>query len=200
MFQRWCVRIPSLYTGWTFFTLIRCKICNDVCLKRLKKMIKEGGVGPFFKFFGVPRLWLLILTYLLLGSGCGSVGRVVASDTRGPWFESSQRQKFIFILNICLLATVYWKDENKDKRGREWPIFLKKTYLLLLPHYSWGFVTWGQFRDKIERILEVLRTPSRTSRCRWGRSVSPPEESLESLTEMTHCKIMWSGVWISGQG
>ena len=24
--------------------------------------------------------------------GCGSVGRAVASDTRGPWFESSTRQ------------------------------------------------------------------------------------------------------------
>ena len=24
------------------------------------------------------------------GSGCGSVGRAVASDTRGPWFESSR--------------------------------------------------------------------------------------------------------------
>ena len=29
----------------------------------------------------------------LLGSGCGSVGRVVASITKGPWFESSHRQK-----------------------------------------------------------------------------------------------------------
>ena len=33
-----------------------------------------------------------------LGSGCGSVGRAVAFDTRGPRFESSHRQKFI--LNI----------------------------------------------------------------------------------------------------
>ena len=32
-----------------FFTLICSKICNDVSLKRLKKMIKEAGVGPFLK-------------------------------------------------------------------------------------------------------------------------------------------------------
>ena len=38
------------------------------------------------------------------GSGCGSVGRAVASDTRGPRFESSHRQN---LLNICLLSTVY---------------------------------------------------------------------------------------------
>ena len=37
-----------------------------------------------------------------LGSGCGSVGRAVASNTRGPRFESSHRQK----INIELLYTV----------------------------------------------------------------------------------------------
>ena len=41
------------------------------------------------------------------GSGCVSVGRAVASDTRGPRFESSHWQNFIYILNICLLSTVY---------------------------------------------------------------------------------------------
>ena len=53
------------------------------------------------------------------GSGCGSVGRAVASDTRGPWFESSHWQKFILNIVYCQL---YWKDDNKEKRGQEWPI------------------------------------------------------------------------------
>ena len=53
--------------------------------------------------------------YSFLGSGCGSVGRAVASNTRGPRFESSHQQKFIFKLNIWLLSTVYWKDKNKEK-------------------------------------------------------------------------------------
>ena len=34
-----------------------------------------------------------------LGSGCGSIGRAVAYDTRGLRYE--------YILNICLLSTVY---------------------------------------------------------------------------------------------
>ena len=34
------------------------------------------------------------------GSGCGSVGRTVASNSRGPRFKSHHRQKFI--LNILL--------------------------------------------------------------------------------------------------
>ena len=42
-----------------------------------------------------------------LGSGCGSVGRAIASNIKGLRFESSHRQKFIDLWNICLLSTVY---------------------------------------------------------------------------------------------
>ena len=59
------------------------------------------------------------------GSGCGSVGRAVASNTRGPRFESRHGQ---ILKSIYLLSTVlFWKDENKGKRGREWSIFWKKN-------------------------------------------------------------------------
>ena len=61
------------------------------------------------------------------GSGCGSVGRAVAPDTKGTRFESSHRQKFIYVLNIYLLSTVYWKDKNKEKEAGNGPFFLKKT-------------------------------------------------------------------------
>ena len=57
---------------------------------------------------------------LLVGSGCGSVGRVVASDTKGPQFESSYRQKFIF--NIYLLFII----NCIEIRGREWPTLQKQ--------------------------------------------------------------------------
>ena len=49
------------------------------------------------------------------GSGCGSVGRVVAFDTRGPRFDSSHRQNFIehlFIIN-CIEKTKI----NKKRPG-----------------------------------------------------------------------------------
>ena len=48
-FGRSLVRFPAPYTGWTFFTFICCKNCDDVCLKRPKINEKEAGVGPFFK-------------------------------------------------------------------------------------------------------------------------------------------------------
>ena len=46
-------------------------------------------------------------------SGCGSVGRAVASNARGPRFISSHQQKFIFNIRYLL----YWKDENKEKEA-----------------------------------------------------------------------------------
>ena len=58
----------------------------------------------------------------VVGSGCGAIGRAVASNTRGPGFESSHRQ---LLLNIYLLLTVCRKDENKEKEAGNGP-FLKK--------------------------------------------------------------------------
>ena len=54
------------------------------------------------------------LTFYCWGSGCGSVGRAVASDS------SSNPVIAKFILNIY--CQLYRKDENKRKRGRDWPI------------------------------------------------------------------------------
>ena len=49
-----------------------------------------------------------------MGSGCGSVGRAVASNTRGQLFISSLQQIFImkiFSVNCC-------KDDNKQKEAK----------------------------------------------------------------------------------
>ena len=56
----------------------------------------------------------------ILGSGCGSVGRAVTSDSRGPRFESSLWQNLWWTFTY---SQMYWKDDNIEKRGREWPIF-----------------------------------------------------------------------------
>ena len=45
MFQRSWGQFPALYTGWTFFTYICCKNCNDVCLKRPKINNKRPGLA-----------------------------------------------------------------------------------------------------------------------------------------------------------
>ena len=74
-----------------------------------------------------------------MGSGCGAVGRVVACNTRGPRFESCHRQ---LLLNIYLLLTVCRKDENKEKRGREWPIL--KKYLIRSAHPRLASIPLGR--------------------------------------------------------
>ena len=61
----------------------------------------------------------ILLNSVFQGSDCGSDGSVVASNTRGPQWESRHRQNLI----INIFTVNCWRDENKEKRGREWPIF-----------------------------------------------------------------------------
>ena len=103
------LRLVSLMINWAVVVVAEWSACSPtltirvrilpkhnffayLCLKKNENKPKRGRVGPLKK------------TYV--GSGCGSVGRAVVSDTRGPRFKSSLRQKFIYILNICLLSTV----------------------------------------------------------------------------------------------
>ena len=82
-----------------------------------------------------------------LGSGCDSVGRAVASNTRDPQCESSPRQKFKknkFTLNC-------WKDENKQKRGGIGPFF-KKRDMQNDKNIQWSKV-WGESR-KVKSLRE----------------------------------------------
>ena len=57
----------------------------------------------------------------ILGNGCGSISRAVASDTRGPRFKSSHRQTLYWIL-----FTVNCTENTKIKKKRpEMAHFLK---------------------------------------------------------------------------
>ena len=59
-------------------------------------------------------------------SGCGSVGRVVASDIRDPWFESRQPfNKHLFTVQCVEKAKIKKKEGGKG-------IFLKKKILIVL--------------------------------------------------------------------
>ena len=62
------------------------------------------------------------------GSASDSVGRVVASNSRDPWFESSHRQNLYWSL---VYYQLYWK-EKKGKRTREWLIFKKQCPQIIL--------------------------------------------------------------------
>ena len=60
------------------------------------------------------------------GSGCDSVGRAVASDTRVPLFESRHQEFFNVYTFLPIVKCI--KTRYQIKRGREWPIFVKKEY------------------------------------------------------------------------
>ena len=75
-----------------------------VSLQKSRRILEGGGLKQNWN------IKLQVLTHsksVFVGVGCGSIGRAVASDTRGPRLESSHWQKFIYILNICLLSILY---------------------------------------------------------------------------------------------
>ena len=104
-----------------------------------RKIISRPSQRSKFRLPTTGTLRLSKITYI--GSGCGSVGRAVASDTRGPRFESSHQQKFIYTLNICLLSTEYWKDENKEKEAGIAQFFLKSLFTQN---------TYGTLQDRLD--------------------------------------------------
>ena len=60
------------------------------------------------------------------GSSCGSVGRAVASDTRGPWFVSSHRQTFyiehLFIVKYIEKTKIKEKGPGMAHFWKKWLI------------------------------------------------------------------------------
>ena len=60
-----------------------------------------------------------------MGSGCGSVGRVVDSDTRGARFKSSHCQKFRYIEHLFTVNCVLKRRKNKEKEAGKGPFFKK---------------------------------------------------------------------------
>ena len=68
----------------------------------------------FFNSFAYKIFY--ILSGKTQGSGCGSVGRAVTfePEVRG---SNPVIGKNLLISNICILSTVYWKDENKEKEA-----------------------------------------------------------------------------------
>ena len=83
--------------------------CNSLCTFNINLQS--------FNYLMYPAVWYYKLFHLVWtlnpqlinqfqGSGCGSVGRVVTSDTRGPRYESNHRQKIIIIEHLYTVNCV----------------------------------------------------------------------------------------------
>ena len=78
------------------------------------------------------------------GSGWGSVGRAVASNTRGPQFESSHWQTFKSDI-LLVYGHLFWKDENKEKEAGNGPFFervLKLSCRAIPPQIAQWIRVW----------------------------------------------------------
>ena len=81
---------------------------NDLHLELARSLDVVAATRRFWKIYislsSSGRFWHRSRCHkqFFMGSGCGSVGRAVASDTRGPQFESSHRQ---LLLNQFFLLT-----------------------------------------------------------------------------------------------
>ena len=74
------------------------------------------------------------------GSGCVSVGKVVASDTRGPWFESRHRQSFYWILLKWALTVLYIKSYFRLR------LYTSQGEKIVYNVYGWQKNDIGYFR------------------------------------------------------
>ena len=106
-----------------------CAVCESVLLATnfdvwWKKMFSPPlscDMKTSRKTFHFKRLIFWAKDFFVEGSGCGSVGRAVASDTRDPPFESRHQHNYI--------NRFYNRnDKNKEKEARNGPS-LKKNLL-----------------------------------------------------------------------
>ena len=96
-----------------------------------------------------------------MGSLCGSVGRVVASDIRNPRIKSQHRQNITYQIYIWIEKT-----KNKIKWGQELPIFEKDH---LTTHLPWRLLLRRERQGHWHR-LRWRSAPWRCPGCRgWSR-------------------------------
>ena len=81
----------------------------------------------------------------MLGSGCGTVGQAVASDTKDPRFESRQQHNFIYQLYNR-------KDENKEKETREWSILKKSLTNMFFSQQCFKSLYWFVSNDYFDNF------------------------------------------------
>ena len=156
-----------------------------------------------------------------MGSGCCSVGRAVASDTRDPRFESSRWQNLYWIFVYCEL---YWNDENKEKEAGNCP-FLQMFELFHFPFLrtncceqlskKWLIkfcvseknvkIFWSVSKDFFGRLLQSdkmqnavlllsLKTASSTSQ--GGNSLITTSLSTRwLLTQCDQMATLFSNIW-----
>ena len=125
------LRIPASYTGWTFFTYICCKNCNDACLIRPKINDKRGRGWPIKKIH-LLKLCRLIPTVEIYFMPCGWVTLIVANllTNQGDHRQDKLTHQFLFYIialrplpvfeAVCTCTTGMYSAQN-------WPFIVDIT-------------------------------------------------------------------------
>ena len=122
--------IKGLLSGWLpsmFYKLIQTpsdiftrmtdlkQIFNTFTLKADLYLISASNLQQMFRYNLMNR-WIFdncwIMQWLWLSWKSGWI-----------WYQRSAVRIHIYILNIWLLSTVYWKDKNKEKEAGNGPFF-----------------------------------------------------------------------------
>ena len=110
----------------------------------------DDNLGKANKIKLTPYIWCTLKVYqankYFRGSGCGSVGRAVASDTRGPSAKIYLYWTFVYC-QLCI-------EKTKIKKKRPGMAHLKKSILGL----KWWFSAVGStWRNPLRRIHSLCR-------------------------------------------
>ena len=100
---------------------------NARCYGLLEPYFLNGRIEPGLALMKIPLQSNCDGSTIKVGSGCGSVGRAVACNTRCPRFDSSNWQNFIE--HLFIISCVEKTKINKKRPGMA-HFFLKKTKLL----------------------------------------------------------------------
>ena len=97
---------------------------------------------------------------IVKGSGCASVGKAVASDTRGPRFESSHRQSLLIFYKIECFR------KKKFEKGLSQVFFLSVSFISI--H---SFAHRGIVRSFVRSLQQKQQT--------WEKMIESVVSSVE---------------------
>ena len=127
------------------------------------------------------RVWMTTNLTFILFSGCGSVGRVLASDTRGYQFESSHWQNFILHIYCQLLK---WQKERKKRAG----MVLWKTYILFCKMWP-KKTTINETEDVVSHRM-CTRLIQNSWRVTWDFSLAIVTKVVKVLINILSCSVL----------
>ena len=120
--QYWPAQCSSSCKAITTSTFLS-KVPTYVCwLESYLKAVAACNMGHWPVSFLISFISFVQLRNLYMGSGC--VAQLVERLLPIPEIRGSNPVigKNLFILNICLLSTVYWNDKNKEKEAGNGPL------------------------------------------------------------------------------